>query len=189
MKVLSFKSLIAALAVAGILAAGSVILNQLSSTAEAAGGFSIDQEFYLTPGSGVSVQAGEVTATTSVHFLRTTDVATSSVSGFVGRGGQLALDYIFTASSTATVLTENRYYSDNGIDWYAEDLTTTSTNILVAHSSSTPAHTWTPQTTLTQKKHTVVTDVQAKYFKYEYRISGANGSLWVQATPKAENPN
>lgn len=150
--------------------------------------FSFGKNNYVSAGTGTLVTAGAVEATTSPVFLRTTDTATSSITAFVGDSGSVHVFLQFNASSSVSVLNELRYFSDNGIDWYGENLETVTTNILVANSSTTPTRTWQPSLAGTSRK-TEVINTNSKYVKIDYSVTGANGSLWAVAVPKQETPN
>jgi hypothetical protein len=150
--------------------------------------FAFGQKSYLTPGAGTLSQAGAVEASTTVTYLRTSDTASTSITAFVGDSGSVHIDLQIQGSSTASVLNQYRYFSDNGIDWYAEDLTTVSSNVLVAHASTTPVRTWQPSTTVVTRKHMVI-DTNAKYVKIDFGVTGGNASLYAVAVPKQETPN
>lgn len=180
-------------AILATLMAGFALYLQVNSPVQAntlGGGFSLDQAYYLTPGSGVASQAGETMATTSVSFLKTTDTASSTISGFVGRANSIDLYMITTASTSNTTKYQfSLQYSHNNIDWYNEDCSSVDSTILVTHGASGCIHEFTPSSTSRSGKNISLGIPQAKYFKINFGVVGANGSLWAIVVPREENPN
>lgn len=153
-------------------------------------GFSTRNHFYLESATGgAKASSGEGSATTSPFYFSTSDTASTTATGFSERGKDLSLDLIMLASTTASGLVYNMQYSHNGIDWFDEGCTTATSNVLISHGASPCYNTWVPATTTVQKKHIFIENVRAKYFRFKSGMIGANGSLWVMATPSEETPN
>ena len=154
------------------------------------GGFSIDNAYYLST-TGGTFEAGEKSATTTEVFIATTNTATTTITGFTGRASTIDLNLQLTASTTATKLRWFVSFSPNNIDWYKEDCSSVDSTILVTHGASACVHEWTPADAVasTTRKNVTIGAAQAKFFKVDFGVSGANGALWAQAIPKEDTPN
>lgn len=154
------------------------------------GGFAIDQAYYLTAGTGVVMRDGASEATTTPAYLTTTDTATSTIKGFAGRATNIDLYLGATASTSAT--SKLQYFvsfSPNNVDWYKEDCSSIDSTVLVTHGATSCVHQWTITGTGYQTKNITIGATQAKYFKIDFGVTGANASLWASAIPRDENPN
>lgn len=154
------------------------------------GGFAVDQAYYITPGTGTAMGAGAAEATTTPAYLTTADTATSTVKGFAGRATNIDLYLGATASTSAT--SKLQYFvsfSPNNVDWYKEDCSSIDTTILVTHGATACVHQWTITGSGYQTKNITIGATQAKYFKIDFGVTGANASLWAAAVPRDENPN
>ena len=161
-------------------------------------GFSIDQAYYLASagtGSGFATTTpGEASATTTVTYFLPSS-ATTTITGFTGRADQIDLNLLAVASSTATVWLYTVQFSPNYVsstgngDWYNEDCSTITSNTVITHGASACSHTWTPGTAVTQKKNFSIGTTQSKWFRINFSVNGAGGSLHAQAIPRDVVPN
>lgn len=155
-------------------------------------GFSLEAAQYIEPGSGtldIATRAGNPSATTSVVYLRTSDTATSSISGVYSRGEKVSLNILFNASSTASVLNAYPYVSHNGIDWFGYDCVTATSNILTTHGSTTCVQTWNPQIAGMSRKTMEFSLPPAKWYRIDFGVTGANATVWMQGVVKEVVPN
>lgn len=95
----------------------------------------------------------------------------------------------FTASSTSSVLNMNVQYSQDGIDWYADDLidsinstTTPNKSIQVVNTYSWIAL----GTTVANRAITIPTPT--RYTRVQYSITGAAGAIWGSMVAKKQQP-
>lgn len=154
------------------------------------GGFAIDQAYYITAGTDTAMQAGAAEATTTPAYLTTANTATSTIKGFAGRATNIDLYLGATASTSAT--SKLQYFvsfSPNNVDWYKEDCSSIDTTILVTHGATACVHQWTITGSGYQTKNITIGATQAKYFRIDFGVTGANASLWAAAVPRDENPN
>lgn len=157
------------------------------------GGFSLDQAYYFQ-GSGAvtaaTTSAGEISATTTLSWLATNQTSTSSIQGFTGRATGIDLNMLAVATTSGTSkLQFFVYFSHNKIDWYKEDCSSVASTVLVTHGASACVHEWTITGAGTQSKNITIGATQAKYFKIDFGVTGANASLWAMAIPKEVTPN
>jgi hypothetical protein len=150
-------------------------------------GFSLDNSYYLSTITGSTVE-GETSATTSVAYI-TADAGTSTVTGFIGSASELAEHIQFNASSTASKLIWINYFSHDGVDWFAENCVTATSNILNTHGTGPCVNVKTAEIAGIRRHSVFIGNVRAKYFKTDFSLHGGNGSLWVKAVPKDEVTN
>ncbi len=175
----------------GVFTASKLSNHPVAQDASLGGSFSIDSRSYITGGSGTSVQVGEPAASTTVAFLTTANTATSSITAYAGTSDAFEMNLLGTASSSSSNLQYWIYYSDNKIDWYAEDgvLQTVGGAGRFDHASTTIAHNWTPGVTTRTGKHVVIPVSIGKYVKVDFGVTGANMSLYGYVAPRAYVPN
>ena len=134
------------------------------------------------------------TATSSVAYMgvgTATSTLTYDSSADVLAGGQLvspsqiALGMQFIASSTSTVFNVNIQYSQNGIDWYQDDVngqlaTTTPVNLGLTNS-----YTYKATGTATTSFMTVL-KIPVRFIRAQFSVTGAAGGVWAQMVPTKE---
>lgn len=167
------------------------LINTLQQTAKSfGGGFDISSGYYLLPGSGVAGGVGEPSASTTVLYLRTSDTATSSITGFSGLSTSIDLNLMSVASTSGTsVLQYQVYFSRNRIDWFKEDCYSPDSNVQVTHGPTACIHRWVVTGAGSQTKNVSIGTTQSKYFKIDFGVTGANASLWAVAVPNEQTPN
>lgn len=86
------------------------------------------------------------------------------------------------ASSTSSVLGIKIQYSQDGIDWYGDNLqvATSSTNIATDNSYS-----WTAASTASLNK-AIVFPVPTRFSRAVFTDTGANASIWAQVVPAVQ---
>lgn len=161
-------------------------------------GFSIDQAYYLPAqpsGAGYATTTpGEASATTTIHYFSTAS-ATTSLTMWSGRATTIDLNLIEVASTTATNWLYTVQYSPNYVsatgngDWYNEDCSSITSNVVITHGATACIHTWTPGTTVQQKKNIGIGVAQEKWARINIWASAAGGSLYAQAIPREVTPN
>lgn len=137
------------------------------------------------------------TATTSVSYFTTATATTTlavydsySNTGVVGAGGSTqAMDKAslliqFAASSTSSILRAKLEYSQDGVDWYGD-------NIIVPASgynsiSIDNVYTWTAGGTATSSK-LVNVPTPLRYVRATFAVSGANGAIWASIQPQKQS--
>lgn len=167
------------------------VLNQKLQQAKTTGGFgfSSDQSFLITRGTA-TIKAGDPQATTTVVYLKTNDTASSTIIGYAGSADKVDLNLQAVASTSGTsVLQIFTYTSPNRIDWYKGDCYNVASTVLVTHSPSACIGSWTITGGGTQTLNVALGDVQSKYFKVDFGVTGANASLWAEARPRDLTPN
>lgn len=129
-------------------------------------------------------------ATTSLTYI-TPGTATTTLtydSLFTGSDQAVLLTQL-TASSTSSVLNITAQYSQDGIDWYGDNL------IESVNSTSTPAksiqvgntYTWlAASTALTSKAIFIPTPT--RFTRIQYSMTGAAGGVWGQMVAKKQQP-
>lgn len=154
------------------------------------GGFTVSgQQYHITAATGVKQRDGEIEATTTVAYLQTGDTATSSITAFGGRATSADFDLVATASSTASRILYTLQFSPNGDDWYNEDCSSVTSDVLVTHGAAPCTHTWTPGTTALSYKNFSISGIQSKWFKVKISVTGANASVYGTAVLNEPTPN
>lgn len=129
-------------------------------------------------------------ATTTVSYM-TAGTATTTLtydSLYTGSDSAVLLTQ-FAASSTSSVLNITVQYSQDGIDWYGDNL------MVLTNSTSTPAksiqigntYTWLAASTATTSK-AVLIPTPARYSRIQYSMTGAAGAVWGQMVAKKQQP-
>lgn len=143
-------------------------------------------------------------ATSTPQFLLVGTAATTTLTYDTGSGisqslGSLVLLQQFTGSSTSAVLTDTFEFSQNGIDWYSDDLfgtgavvgtTTTSVNI-----SASNVYAWTytaariggSASTQTNNPKVLTVPIPTRFVRVVSVITGANGAVWEQFIGQRQN--
>ncbi len=131
-------------------------------------------------------------ATTTTSYM-TAGTATTTYTYSTWNVDQLNVALIFRAASPASALNWKYEYSNNGSDWFGEDQVTVTTNILNAHSSTTPVHSYIPgnisTTTATTTNYKMITFPNAasvwKRIVFSVPAGSAAGAVWAEATLKS----
>lgn len=156
----------------------------------------------------VSVGIVKTVKASPIYFPPTTQTALATTSpAFIGNGtGTSTLTFNayfsgsptaarnavlltqFAASSTSAILTMSIQYSQNGIDWYDNDLGSGNGTSTVTDVSSAQTYKWTPVGTATSSKAIyIITPTQ--YVRVVYSLLGAAGAVWGQFVPEKEYPD
>ena len=140
------------------------------------------------------------TATTTLAFM-TPGTATTTVThdaffeGNNTKADSVALQLMLKASSTGTVLVTNIEYSEDGIDWYQNNLDTYAAGaIAVATPNSL---TWTFATStiggllnggagVDFGQKVIGVKTPTRYVRAVLSLTGANGGVWVKFIPSKE---
>lgn len=143
-------------------------------------------------------------ATSSPIFMVVGTAATSTLTFNSAVGTTQALNSAtlltqFTGSSTAAVLTVSFEVSQDGIDWYSDDILggAISTTTLAVNISGTSATTYTwkyasstiggATSTQNMNPKALVAPTPLRLVRAVYTITGANGAVWGQFVGKREN--
>lgn len=160
------------------------------------GGVSQGQRYYLTAGTGVSTNAGEISATTTKVYLQTTSTASSTISGVFERGDQIDLKMRAIASSSALAsLAIKVYGSDNQLgDWYPVMATSSSISSSVINGEVAlvlPLATSSINTCGTNEicREITLSGFYSKYFRVVIDVIGSNAAVWGYAVPRESTPN
>ncbi len=167
------------------------VLNQkLQEVKTVGGGFSSDQSFTIVPGSSATQKAGDPQASSSVIYLGVGNTASSSIIGYAGLADKVDLNMQAVASTSGTSKLQIFVFtSPNKIDWYKADCFSVASTVLVTHSATACINEWTITGSGTQTLNIPLGDVQSKYFKVNFGVTGANASLWAEARPRDVTPN
>lgn len=128
-------------------------------------------------------------ATTTVTYFTTTTATTTLITydsfanGDPNAFDKLALSTQFAASSTASVLSIYIQYSQDGIDWYDNNTTSTSTGDI----SGPIYNTWTAAGTATSSK-IITVNTPTRFTRVNYAIKGASGAVWAQFISQKQQP-
>lgn len=132
--------------------------------------------------------AQSATATSSVTYFATGTATSTVVSRdsystgqpFATDKGTLLIQMV--ASSTSSVLNLTYEYSQDGIDWYSDNLTTTSG----ANTISLPTtYAWTAAGTATSSK-ALSLPMPTRYVRVRASVSGAAAGVWMQIVPQVQ---
>ena len=135
---------------------------------------------YTDTGGLLDVNKNEVGTTTPTSFVAGT-TASSTFEVDIAGATNLALNWSLKASTTATVLQYEIFYSndyeDADTDWYQERSLSTGTV-----SANPIFYTWTPANSVASTTYASVDmdGVRADKAKIEYNLSGANGAVTLE---------
>lgn len=164
----------------------------------ALGLFLLGGSAYAMP-SYIAPTAQTATATSSVAFL-VSGTATSTLTYDTYTGGnnyiadKAVLAIQFAGSSTSAVLGVNLEYSQDGIDWYKDNLSSLSTTTRGMYLQPANSYTWTFASSTvggiaatvangaTSTKALLI-ETPLRYVRAIFSISGANGAIWGQIIP------
>ena len=121
-------------------------------------------------GRSFTYLTGGTTATTTFQF--TTERATT-----------IDENWFAVASSTSLKIHTCNEFSNNGVDWFAE--VGQQTNSINEGIIGEPfCREWTAPVTATSTFNIAITPVASKYTRTNFRATGANGAVWIQAVIK-----
>lgn len=135
-------------------------------------------------------------ATTTVTYLTAAGASTTetydSYGGGVGEPNASEKAVLFTnfaASSTSSVLAIKVQYSQNGIDWFDDNLmeSTNSTTTPLYNLGTSNSYTWTAIGTATSSK-TITIPTPTRYVRAVYSVTGANAAVYKVIIAKKEQP-
>lgn len=138
--------------------------------------------------SNLSVVTGCRSHATTTPVYLATGAATTTMVANIGNASSVSLNLAATASTTSTVFTWTVARSDNGIDWYFDDILTTSGSIST-HSAGPILNSWTPATTATTSKSVVIPTNAARYIRVGFQAQGAPGAIYPQLIPQNQITN
>lgn len=98
---------------------------------------------------------------------------------------RIALYVQVAASSTASVISINPQYSNNGVDWYnfGTATSTVSSSGITAMTTGT-SYQWTPGTTATSSLVILLPDVPSQHQRVQFSASGAAAALYAEVDMK-----
>ena len=93
--------------------------------------------------------------------------------------------HLIAQASTSAQLNWTYYFSDDGIDWYAEEGTSDSSDTVMAHGATANVHTWTPTAGSDQLKNikypsTAGEILRAMYTKVIFTVATASTTLYAE---------
>lgn len=145
---------------------------------ETAGGpFILGTHCYL----GNSLQG---TSSFAVSYLTT---STTTFDCYIARADKVDLNIRYTASTTSSRLEWKYEFSNDKIDWKAEDGTTVDSNTEVTHGAGMVVHKWTPGTTSTSSKNITISPTASKWLRVNFTSAAANGALWAEIITREED--
>ncbi len=121
-------------------------------------------------------------ATTTLQILNSTaSVASTTIACFTSMAEQIDLNmFLVSTSSTSASLQWQVAFSNNNSDWYYEDGTNVSSNVLAQEGATPLLHTWTPGIIGTSTKNVTIKPVASRYTRIEFHSTGATVSLYEQ---------
>lgn len=127
-------------------------------------------------------------STTTPQFMQTGQASTTMIR-YVALAEQMDLNLYYVASSSSSCLQweeafSNNYNTTNGGDWYYENATNLSSNVLSQEGASPLLHTWCPGVSATSTKNFTVKPLASKYIQFIFKTTGANASLYAQLVLK-----
>lgn len=135
-------------------------------------------------------QTSTAAATTTLSYIGigtgTTTLAYDSM--FTGSDSAVLLTQ-FTASSTSSVLNIGVEYSQDGIDWYSDDLLTSlnSTTTPIKSIQVANTYSWTAAGTARTSK-AIEIPTPTRYMRATYSMTGAAGAVWGSIVSKKQQP-
>lgn len=167
-----------------ILLAGLMILGLIAA------GISIYRQFQpVNLGSTLSPQYETIkysSATTSVLYLATSTDETKWIIPISLGVDQLNLNLRITASSTSGRLDWSYEWSEDRIDWFAEDVTSSTIAINTPYinhiATTTMKHRWLPASATEVAKSVVIPNVNAQFLRinFERGVIYENLQLWAE---------
>jgi hypothetical protein len=125
------------------------------------------------------------TATSTVVYMKTTGI-TSTTTFETNSFDLVDINIQFTPSTTESVLNWYYEFSNDGIDWFGEDLAQVDSATSVSHASTTVTHTWKPNQTGTYRKNITLEPIGNRQTRVVFSVTGANGSVWTQVARKKD---
>lgn len=144
---------------------------------------------YLSAGTGAVTVPGQLTSTSTVTFLKTTDTASSTITGSMQGSTNLAVNFLAVASSTSALFNIAVDTSEDLIDWYPVDISALTATNEAALNGVDGIWPWTPGVTARTGKTIVFPGVAGKYYRVRVGVGAANASLWAMARPIVPIPN
>ena len=133
------------------------------------------------------------TTSTTTRSYMTPGAATSTYEFSYESAVNSTIFLQLTASTSATYLGWKWYFSNDGIDWHAEDSYATTalvTGNTLIHASSSPENLWSPGSTVASTSMTTIAvpDVMTRRVRLQIYIpagkSSSNGAIWLRALQK-----
>ncbi len=117
-------------------------------------------------------------ATTTLQYLATASTASTTLTCYTDGADQIDLDLFAVASSSSSGLVWNVSYSNNNKDFYYENGTTVTSNVVSTEGPVPLTHVWSPATAATSTKDVQIKTVNAKYTRIEMHAVGAGFGLY-----------
>lgn len=146
--------------------------------------------------------ASTAEATTTVALMTpgtattTTAVFDSFAAGANAYPDRAALLTQFTASSTNSILGIRLEYSQDNIDWYADNLNENATTSAVNSINTASSFSWTFASTTpaagaigntNRSSKVIFINVPTRYIRAVYTITGGNGGVWGSIIPQRQS--
>lgn len=93
---------------------------------------------------------------------------------------KVSINILMKPSSAAANLTWTYYYSQDGINYYAEDEDTETSQVLITHGATALVHSWTPATTATTTKRLEIPDVNSDYMKVIFTAAASSSEIYAE---------
>lgn len=138
-------------------------------------------DFNVTSTAAATTTASFITAGVSTTTLTYDSLFTAS--------DKAVLLTQFAASSTSSVLNIGVQYSQNGIDWFDDELleSVNSTSTPVKSIQVANTYSWTAVGTATSSK-AIYIPTPARFTRVQYSMTGANGAVWGAMVAKKQQP-
>lgn len=100
---------------------------------------------------------------------------------------KVSVNVKMTATSTASVLLWTYFYSQDGVNYFAEDANTATSNILKTHGATDVVHTWTPATTSAVSKRIELPAVNSNFVKITFTGSASTSKIYAEGISEQES--
>ncbi|MDE1944827.1 MAG: hypothetical protein KGI03_00945 [Patescibacteria group bacterium] len=124
-------------------------------------------------------------ATTTLTYLGSGSATTTMLDRYVANGEQYDLNMFEVASSSSSCVQWYNEFSNNNQDWYQEDGTNLSSNVLSQEGAGGLLHTWCPGQSATTTKNITIKPTAEKYYRLRMKATGADSSMYAQLVVKA----
>ena len=129
--------------------------------------------------------AGTTATTTMATYDTYSNTGVSGVGGSTQAMDKASLLIQLAASSTSSILRTTFEYSQDGIDWYEDEIFVPATSGYTSIGQPT-VYTWTANGTATSSK-IVNVPTPLRYVRVRMRVEGANASVWAAIQPQKQN--
>ncbi len=133
----------------------------------------------------VTTYCNDTAATSTLSYLTTSSASTTCLVKVQG-ADRADVKWLVNASSTATRLQYVLYFADengNARTWYAEKNSTNAINT-ITYSARNVIRSFTPAIAGTTYHNHGITDLNDRWMKVEYKLTGANGGVYLEVLTK-----